>query len=138
MAVQHWWDDPLAQDMHNHLLNKELQLPPFNGNCPHMKFRRAMVDWLATLCEHFELCLTAKHLTVALYDFFVDKAHNIPRDGLHLVGLGCLLVAGESSESIILQQLYLTACVQVIDGFVRYDKKAAACKLSYSIKLIVF
>lgn len=87
-----WWKDPLADDIHHTLRQKEATLPAYFARSPQLCVRRYLVDWLAVLCEKFELCTTARHLTVTLLDFFMDK-FNIEEPQLKLVALGSLLVA---------------------------------------------
>ena len=51
------------------------------------------MDWLALLCDKFELCPLARQLSITLMDYFMDK-FDIDESQLKLVALGSLLVAG--------------------------------------------
>ena len=91
---EEWWKSSLAKEIHSSLLQKELKLPKFSGSSPQLMSRRCLVDWLAVICDRYRVCRTARHLAVALLDYFMDR-FVIVEEKLKLVGLGCLLVAGE-------------------------------------------
>ena len=90
---QKWWEDELADDIHQNMMLKENTLPCYFAQSPQLKMRRYLVDWLAVVCDKCELCVTVRHLAVTLLDFFMDK-FDISEPQLKLVGLGCLLVSG--------------------------------------------
>jgi hypothetical protein len=92
MDMKYWWNDPLAKDIHNTLRYKENHLPTFYAQSPQIASRRYLVDWLAIICDKYQICPTARHLAVMLLDCFMDK-YNIVDHQLRLVALGCLLVA---------------------------------------------
>jgi len=97
MNTQKWWKDPIAEEIHSHLREKEMTLPPFLAQSPQIGYRRYLVDWLATVWEKYTLCQPARHLTVALLDFFMDRL-DIESKQLHLVAIGCLLIACKFEE----------------------------------------
>ena len=94
MESKCWCHDPLARDIHCTLRHKEGQLPTFLAQSPQLSSRRYLVDWLAIICDKYQLCPTARHLAVMLLDFFMDKFDIIDQQ-LRLVALGCLLVASK-------------------------------------------
>ena len=95
MEIQEdWWKNPLAEDIHLCLRNKEDQLLAYSAQSPQLTYRRYLVDWVAVICEEFQLCNTAKHLAITLMDYFMDN-YDIDHHLLKLVALGSLLVACE-------------------------------------------
>jgi len=92
--VSDWWNCSLADDHYICLRQKELrQLPTFQARSPQLGLRLHVVDWLAILCDTTGVCMTARHLAVALLDYFMDH-HVIEKSQLTLVALSCLHIAG--------------------------------------------
>jgi hypothetical protein len=92
--MQDWWKCSLAEEINSSLLIKETKLPPFCLKSPQLASRRCLVDWLAVLCDNYRVCRTARHLAITLLDYFMDR-YVIVEEKLKLVGIGCLLVAGQ-------------------------------------------
>ncbi|XP_078668120.1 cyclin-J-like [Branchiostoma floridae x Branchiostoma belcheri] len=98
MEVQkEWWKTQLATDIHETLRTKEAELPPFKGLSPQLGLRRYLVDWLSIINEKQGVHCTALHLAVYLLDQFMDS-YDIQESRMHLVALGCLLVACKFEE----------------------------------------
>ncbi|CAH1783470.1 unnamed protein product [Owenia fusiformis] len=95
-----WWLNPMANDIHETLKLKETKMPLYFSRSPQMHLRRYVVDWLAVICDKFKLCTTARHLSVYLLDYFMDK-FDIEEPQLYLVAIGCILVAAKYEEQEI-------------------------------------
>ena len=94
--VSDWWNSSLAEAHYACLRQKELvRLPTFHARSPQLGTRLHVVDWLAILCDATGVCTTARHLSVALLDFFMDH-FVVDKSQLTLVALSCLHIAGLS------------------------------------------
>ncbi len=62
------------------------------GRSPQLSSRRYLVDWLAAICDRFNLCAASKHLTILLLDLFMDT-YDVQVEHLKLLCVGCLLLA---------------------------------------------
>ena len=92
--VAEWWNCSLAGDHYLCLRQKELcQLPTYHARSPQLNIRLHVVDWLAILCDTTGVCLTARHLAVALLDYFMDQ-FIVDKCHITLVALSCLHIAG--------------------------------------------
>jgi len=102
--VSDWWNCSLADDHYVCLRQKELRhLPTYQARSPQLCLRLHIVDWLAILCDTTGVCMTARHLAVALLDYFMDR-HVIEKSHLTLVALSCLHIAG------LYYSLHIPAC----------------------------
>ena len=101
MPTTPWWTESISNDIHQALLARELTIRTYKGQSPQLEHRRFLVDWLALICEQCSICNEAKHLAVHLLDHFMDH-FEIDFERIHLVVLGCLLVACELSNLILL------------------------------------
>ncbi|XP_013397814.1 cyclin-J [Lingula anatina] len=112
-----WWLNPLADDIHTFFLAQEKNIPLFKAQSPQLHLRRFLVDWLAVVCDQVEICLTARHLAVYFMDYFMDN-YDIDETQLHLVAIGCLLVASkyEEQESKIPRAVQLNKFVSNCQG----------------------
>jgi len=88
-----WWQEPIAEDIYRNLRLKEKHLPVYYAQSPQIGFRRYLVDWLSLICDVYQISSTARYLTVALLDYFMDR-FDVDDQQLRLVALGSLLVAG--------------------------------------------
>lgn len=106
-----WWLDPIAIDIHNNFRRQEDNLPVYYARSPQIESRRYLVDWLAVICDRFDVCPTGRHLAVTLLDYFMDKFEIEPQQ-LQLVALGCLLVAGKRNKSLnnVENNIVILAC----------------------------
>lgn len=96
--TEQWWLTEYATEIHDHLRKKELQRLVYHARSPQLSFRRHMINWLASTCKKINLCRTVEHVAVYFLDFFMDN-HNIQHKLLHLVALGCILVAAKLEET---------------------------------------
>jgi len=97
--VSEWWNCSLADDHHLCLRQKELlQLPNYQARSPQLSARLHIVDWLAILCDNTSICMTARHLAIALLDYFMDHHVIEMKSHIKLVALSCLHIAGEYSS----------------------------------------
>jgi len=93
--VADWWNCSLADDHYLCLRQKELrQLPTYRARSPQLGLRLHVVDWLAIVCDTTGVCMTARHLAVALLDYFMDH-FIIEKCHITLVALSCLHIAGK-------------------------------------------
>jgi len=93
--VADWWNCSLADDHYVCLRQKELrQLPTYRARSPQLGLRLHVVDWLAIVCDTTGICMTARHLAVALLDYFMDH-FIIEKCHITLVALSCLHIAGK-------------------------------------------
>ncbi|KAK2183764.1 hypothetical protein NP493_296g01008 [Ridgeia piscesae] len=92
-----WWQEPIAEDIYRNLRLKEKHLPVYYAQSPQIGFRRYLVDWLSLICDVYQISSTARYLTVALLDYFMDR-FDVDDQQLRLVALGSLLVAAKFEE----------------------------------------
>lgn len=109
-------DRGLATDIHNILRVKEDGLMTFKGQSPQIHLRRYLVDWLAILCERFEIGRHALHLAVYMLDRFMDHYAIVKESQLQLLALACLLIASKflpkSCKCIWTCEILYWMCVQ--------------------------
>ncbi|XP_072046631.1 cyclin-J-like [Amphiura filiformis] len=91
-------DSELASDMYHILCIKEDNIIAFKGQSPQVHLRRYLVDWLAILCERFEIGRHALHLAVYMLDRFMDHYAIVKESQLQLLALACLLIATKYEE----------------------------------------
>lgn len=89
LVLSEYWSDILR-----HYKEKEAYRKKYQKQSPQLHNRRYLVDLLALIGEHMNLSRTTHHLSIYLLDYFMDN-HDIERSRLHLVGLGCLLIASK-------------------------------------------
>ncbi len=97
-------DKELALDIYRIMCTKEDNLIPFKGQSPQVHLRRYLVDWLAILCERFEIGRHALHLAVYMLDRFMDHYAIVKESQLQLVALACLLIASKIIKFKILNE----------------------------------
>ena len=108
-------DIELSADILCILYLKEDQLMPFKGQSPQIHLRRYLVDWLAILCERFEIGRHALHLAVYMLDRFMDHYAIVKESQLQLLALACLLIASKFKT--------LVACIAGWFNFSRWSQK---------------
>nr|XP_023992227.1 cyclin-J-like [Salvelinus alpinus] len=89
-----WWKGQLAGDIHQSLRIKELKLPVYRAHSPQIGMRRYFADLLAILSNRYQLCPTARHLSVYLLDLFMDH-YDVAVKQLYVIALSCLLLASK-------------------------------------------
>ena len=67
-------------------------------NAPHLRHRRALVEWLVLTCEHFRLGLATFSAAVRLCDRVLGPI-SLPKASLQLVAMGSLLIAAKMEET---------------------------------------
>ncbi|XP_064811424.1 cyclin-J-like [Oncorhynchus masou masou] len=92
-----WWKGQLAGDIHQSLRIKELKLPVYRAHSPQIGMRRYFADLLAILSNRYQLCPTARHLSVYLLDLFMDH-YDVAVKQLYVIALSCLLLASKFEE----------------------------------------
>ena len=103
-----WWDGPLAEDHHVYLRSREKMLLFYHMRSPQLGNRRYLVDWLAIICDDYNICPTARHLMIALLDYFMDN-HLISDQHLRLAALAAFLIACKkvSGSFCVLKDFFL-------------------------------
>lgn len=61
--------------------------------------RRYFADLLAILSNRYQLCPTARHLSVYLLDLFMDH-YDVAVKQLYVIALSCLLLASKYHECL--------------------------------------
>ncbi|XP_009811923.2 cyclin-J-like protein [Gavia stellata] len=59
--------------------------------------RRHFIDLLTVISNHFDLCLTARHLAIYLLDLLMDH-YDMTVEQLHVISFVCLLLASKFEE----------------------------------------
>ncbi|GIX96154.1 cyclin-J [Caerostris darwini] len=93
-----WCVGEYAEDIHKYLRSKERKRFLFRGQSPQLHMRKKLVQWMDTVCQKMKFCTTVQHLAVYLLDIFMDN-HTIQCDHLHMVVVGCLIVAVKLEEN---------------------------------------
>ncbi|CAL1272210.1 unnamed protein product [Larinioides sclopetarius] len=93
-----WWIGDYAEEIHDYLRHKERKRLLFRGQSPQLHLRKKMVEWMDTVCQKLKFCTTVQHLAVYLLDIFMDN-HTVHCDHLHMVIIGCLIVAVKLEEN---------------------------------------
>ncbi|XP_071793213.1 cyclin-J-like isoform X1 [Asterias amurensis] len=95
----HWWSNSdIIADIYTNMKQNEERLIVFVGQSPQQHLRRYLVDWMAILCEKFEIDRHVLHLGVYMLDRFMDRYAIVQETQLHLLAFTCLQIATKFEE----------------------------------------
>ncbi|XP_038046887.1 cyclin-J-like isoform X2 [Patiria miniata] len=95
----HWWANAdITADIYASMKRKEEQHIVFVGQSPQLHLRRYLVDWMAILCEKFEIDRHVLHLAVYMLDRFMDRYAIVQESQLHLLAFTCLQISTKFEE----------------------------------------
>ncbi|XP_064465601.1 cyclin-J-like isoform X2 [Ornithodoros turicata] len=95
--VERWWLTDYATEIYVYLRSRERQRLNYRCQSPQLHLRRDLLRIIEHACEKLSLCILVQHLSVHLLDFFMD-CHDVGRDQLQLMTLGCVIVAAKAEE----------------------------------------
>ncbi|XP_022094458.1 cyclin-J-like isoform X3 [Acanthaster planci] len=96
--AQWWLNSDLTGDIYSSMKSQEEKLVPFVGQSPQLHLRRYLVDWMAILCEKYEIDRHVLHLAVYMLDRFMDRYAIVQESQLHLLAFTCLQISTKFEE----------------------------------------
>jgi hypothetical protein len=76
------------------MLEKEDQNRQFIATAYHIKYRKALVDWICEVAESLKLTNETVHLTISYMDTFLAN-FEVPKNKVQLVCITCLMIASK-------------------------------------------
>lgn len=89
-----WWETELSRPIHETLRQREEAIGKIQFKSPQLLLRRELIEFVTAVSKDLGLSDGTRYLSIRLADHFMD-GHNVMEYRLRLMGLTCLLLAGE-------------------------------------------